>query len=192
MKRRPIFSFRLPAKVPFLVALLGLMLGSLLCTVGGIAVAAYLNGRRSTEDLKHQHYRLISQAVSLEVRRLVEPAQRILLEHQLLAARGLLPLGDPEQLGLWMAEGLRARSFLGWLSYSDAKTGRFVGAWRREDGSVVLNQSSPEVDEGRPHERIIEPDGQTRPINRDLQPGYDPRKPSLTVSRREKMTAPTN
>lgn len=162
-------------KVPFRVALLTLVLGSLLLTTGGIGLIAYRNSREALEDIKEKHHRLTSQAMASEIHRLIDPAQRILMEYQALAARSLLPLDDSDALGLRFAEALRARHFLGWLSYSDAATGRFVGAWRQNGGAIVVNQSAPAVDEGRPREAIIHPDGTRQPIDRGLPAHYDPR-----------------
>ncbi|MEZ0297277.1 MAG: adenylate/guanylate cyclase domain-containing protein [Candidatus Methylacidiphilales bacterium] len=76
-----------------------------------------------------------------------------------------------------LAERLRVERDLAWLSYSDAKSGRYVGVWRRPDGAVVLNISAPDTDGGRPHEHVVMQTGEL--VLNEKQPsstGYDPRK----------------
>ncbi len=162
-------------RLPFRTALLMLVLGSLVCTVGAIGAAAYFSASNAAQDLKERHYKLVSEATSLEVRRLLEPVPRILFEYRTLARRGMLPIEDPMALGKLLAERLRTRTFLGWISYSDRATGRFVGAWRREDGAIVINRSRPDINHGRASEWILDEQGVLTPLERELPGGYDPR-----------------
>ncbi len=164
-----------PRKISFKAALLGLLLGTLLLTVGCIALAGYLASRRSIEAVKRQHYGLISLAVSREIQEFFKPAYRSLLEFQTLGGRGLLPLDDPGRLGALFAERMRYLPSLSWMSYSDLGTGRFVGVRRQAGGGIVLNQSLPAENAGRPREALIEADGTATPLETDLPAGYDPR-----------------
>ncbi len=162
-------------RLPFCTALLMLVLGSLVCTVGAIGASAYFSASNAAQDLKERHYKLVSEATSLEVRRLLEPVPRILLEYRTLARRGMLPIDDPAELGKLLAERLRTRTFLGWISYSDRETGRFIGAWRREDGAIVINRSRPDMNDGRPSEWIVDEQGVLTPLEGELPGGYVPR-----------------
>ncbi len=155
--------------------MLRLLLGSLLLTVGGIGVVVYLNSLRSLETLRRQHFQLVSLAVTREVQEFFKPAYRTLFEFQTLGERSLLPLDDPAQLGALFAERIRFISSVSWMSYSDLASGRFVGVWRTPSGSIVLNQSLPTENEGRPRETTLNADGTTAPYERDLPGGYDPR-----------------
>src|ERR671919_554667 len=82
------------------------------------------------------------------------------------AIGGLAFVTRGESLGEQLAERLRYQQGLAWLSYSDHQTGRFVGAWRRADGTIILNRSSPDVDGGRPSEVVIGLDGRRVPYER--------------------------
>jgi adenylate cyclase len=168
MRRRP---WRLPLRVTLLVLLTGL----LLLTVGTIGLVAYQKTSASIRELADTHFRAISGATALQVRGLVEPAVLILEEFRAETQRGLLPIDDLDRLGEHFVERLRYARGLAWVSYSEQATGRFVGAWRRGDGAVVLNRSAPDVDGGRPYEELVTPLGLRFPLQRSLAPGYDPR-----------------
>ncbi|MBV9657805.1 MAG: hypothetical protein JO295_06820 [Verrucomicrobia bacterium] len=166
---------RLRKTTTFQSALLRLVLGSLVLTVGGIGAAVYYNSNRAIESVKRQHYQLVSLTVAREVQDFFRPAYLTLLEMQSLGGRGLLPLDDPQRLGALFAERVRYVQTLSWLSYSDLRTGRFIGVWRRDDGAIVLNESSPEENGGHPRETVLFADGTTAPLERNLPGGYDPR-----------------
>jgi adenylate cyclase len=158
------------------VAILALLVGLLLSTVAGIGGVAVLSTRQAIGELEAKHFELVSTAATGEVKNLLEPAHSLLAEFRTQADRGLLPVDDPDRLAELLVERLRYRENLAWLSYSDDATGRFVGAWRRPDGAIVLNRSSPDVDGGRPFEEVVDADGTRSPIRRDVKPGYDPRQ----------------
>jgi adenylate cyclase len=166
----------LPRRVTLRVTLLVLLTGLLLLTVGAIGLVALRTTSAAVEELADTHFRAISGAAALQVRGLVEPATLILQEFRTQTYRGLLPIGDPEAMGERLVERLRYERGMAWLSYSDHATGRFVGAWRDVDGSVVLNRSAPNVDGGRPYEEIVTTDGEHVPLRRTLPGGYDPRE----------------
>jgi len=62
-----------------------------------------------------------------------------------------------------------------WLSFGEAETGRFVGAWRDPEGRIIVNQSDPEIDSGRPWEFVLEQNGRRTMIDRGLAEGYNAR-----------------
>src|SRR5207248_2943641 len=106
----------------------------------------------------------------------LEPAIPVLEEARTRAQYGRLAVDDEDGLAAFLVDRLRYQKNLSWLSYSDEATGRFVGAWRDADGTLVLNRSSPAVDGGRPLEAVVGVDGARRPLSRDLPGGYDPRQ----------------
>jgi adenylate cyclase len=163
-------------RVSLRVLLLTLLVGLLLVTVGSIAGLAFVNQRQSIEELAERHFAAVSAATAREVRGLLAPARTVLEESRTRAQRGLLAVDDPEALGDQLVERLRYERGIAWLSYSDQATGRFVGAWRRGDGAIVLNRSAPDVDGGRPTEVVVGPDGRRTPFERQVRGGYDPRR----------------
>ncbi len=74
----------------------------------------------------------------------------------------MLKLDDADALGLDLAERLRVNPSLAWIDYSDAATGHFVGARRTEDGSVVINISTP--GQGPSREEKVDVDGRMTPL----------------------------
>ncbi len=163
-------------KTTFQAALLRLLLGTLLLTVGGIGVLVYYNSIRAIEALRKQHFQLISIAVAREVQEFFKPAYRTLFELQTLGERDLLPLDDPALLGALFAERIRYIPSVSWMSYSDLASGRFVGVWRSPRGSIVLNRSAPTENAGRPTEMVLNADGSSEPFEHELPGGYDPRE----------------
>jgi adenylate cyclase len=162
-------------KRTFRTTLLTLLIGALFGTVVVIVAVSYWNSSRSIDELRRRHYELTARAMSREVERLLSPAPAILHELQTLATRGLLPLGDPDALGEVLAERLRTQPDLGWLSFSDAASGRFVGAWKTPGREVIINSSDPQVDGGKPREVLMHRSGERHPHERNLAAGYDPR-----------------
>jgi len=80
--------------VGFRTAILQLVLGALLLTVGTIAIVGYINSARTLDDLRQGHFNLVSLALSREVERLLEPAERILPELRDLTDRELIKSTD--------------------------------------------------------------------------------------------------
>jgi len=163
-------------KRSFRTALLTLVLGSLAITVGVIGAVGFFNSMNSLNELKSRQYDLTSRLMRLEINRLLTAPAKLVASLETLTARGLMPATDSERMAEFLAELLREEPELTWLSYSDAATGRFMGAWRDEDGSIVLNLSQPEVNEGRAREFRLAQDGSLEPVERDLEGGYDPRE----------------
>jgi len=162
-------------KIGFRTAILQLVLGALLVTVALIGAMGYLNSARTLDDVREKHSALVSLAMSQEIGRLLGTADKILPELRALSRRGSIDLGDLSKLGVTLAELLRREEDLSWLSYSDARSGRFIGARRRDDGSVVINQSDPQVANGTPSEYLLGEDGRRTSLGSLATSGYDSR-----------------
>src|SRR5260370_5229075 len=86
--------------IGFRTAILQLVLGALLFSVGTIGIVGYINSERTLEEIRQKHFGLVSLALSREVSRILEPAERILPELKNLTDRGLInhldraPLAD--------------------------------------------------------------------------------------------------
>lgn len=166
------FRYERPSLRLTLLTLLG---GLLLLTVVSLATVAQLGVTRIVDEMASRTFTVGALAISAQVNAFFEPARPLLLESAEQAQRGRLRVDDVEQLSEYLAGRLRQARSVGWLSYSDQLTGRFVGVWRRSDGAIVLNRSRPDVNDGRPFEVEITPDGRRIPYFRDLPGGYDPR-----------------
>lgn len=164
-----------PRRIPLRVALLTLVVGLLLATVGATFIASAITSSRSVADLESRYFQATSEAISGRVRAYLEPAISTLFDAQGQATDGRFSTSDVDDLGRYVVARLRHLPTLAWFSYSDQDTGRFVGAWRREDGALVLNRSDPGVNGGRPSEWVVKDDGAQVPFQRDLKGGYDPR-----------------
>ena len=162
-------------KIGFRTAILQLVLGALLLTVTVIGVIGYISSAHTLDDLREKHSALVSLAMSREVGRLLGTADKVLPELKALTLRGLIDFSDPAKLGVTLAEVLRSEEDLSGLSYSEARSGRFIGARRRDDGSVVINQSDPRVENGKPVEYLLGADGSTTGLGSLATSGYDPR-----------------
>jgi adenylate cyclase len=165
---RPRFTLRF--------TLVSLIVVLLLSTVLAIGTVAFGNTRQGLRELAEAHFAVIVGAVGRAERVQLTTAVATLEELRVLAGRGLLPVDDADALGVYLVERLRYLRGLDWISYSEAASGRFTGAWRREDGAVVLNQSAPDRDGGRPTEVVVGADGTRTPFARDVGDGYDPRE----------------
>jgi adenylate cyclase len=155
--------------------LLSLMLaGLLILTAGFIGWLGYSSSYRAVKHLTQQEFALANGAAAREVASFLnDPTNRLLDELSQRARRGMLNLKDEQALGLDLAERLRVNRTLAWISYSDAKTGHFVGVWRNGDNAIVLNVSRP--GQGEPREDVVAPDGKETQYQRVRPKDYDPR-----------------
>jgi hypothetical protein len=168
----PRIQSRALGKVGFRTAILQLVLGALLLTVTCIGVIGYINSSRTLDDVREKNSALVSLAMAQEVGRLLGTADKILPELRSLSVRSLINLS---KLEVTLAEILRREEDLSWLSYTDARSGRFIGARRRDDGSVVVNQSNPETEKGTASEYLLGEDDSRTSLGSVTTPGYDPR-----------------
>jgi len=145
---------------------LSLMLAGLLAvTAGFIGWLGYSSSYRAIQHFTEQEFALANGVATREVANFLnDPANRLLDELSLRARRGMLSLKDDRVLGFDLAERLRVNRTLAWISYSDFRTGHFVGVWRTADNAIVLNISTP--GQGEPREEIVAPDGNETPYQR--------------------------
>jgi len=160
------------------LTLLTLLVGLLLVTVISLARVAQTSMSRIVADMESRLFTIGALTIGAQVDAFFAPAPPLLEDLADLAQRGGLRVNDPDALAGYLVGRLRRSPTVGWLSYSDQATGRFIGAWRRDDGAIILNQSAPDVDGGRPTEVEVTPDGRRIPFQRDLPGGYDPRQRS--------------
>jgi adenylate cyclase len=155
--------------------LLALMFSLLLAfTAALIGWRGYSNSRAEIRHFTREDFAETNRfATHLVLDFLDEPADRLLSEYALRASRGLLNFDDLRTLGLNLAERLRVNPSLAWISYSDAATGQFVGAWRTPANEIALNLNAPGP--GHFREVIVQPDGTTTPSTRPPPADYDPR-----------------
>jgi adenylate cyclase len=160
------------------ITLLTLLVGLLLVTVISLARVAQTSMSRIVGDMESRLFTIGALAIGAQIDAFFAPAPPLLEDLADQARRGGLHVDDPDELSDYLVSRLRRSPTVGWLSYSDQATGRFVGAWRRDDGAIILNRSTPDVDGGRPTEVEVTPAGQRIPFHRDLPGGYDPRQRS--------------
>jgi len=152
-----------------------LLAGLLMVTAGFIGWLGYSSSHRALTDFTEQEFALANGVATHEIASFLnDPANRLLDELSLLARRSMLNLADDRALGFDLAERLRVNRTLAWISYSDAKTGHFVGVWRNADNVIVLNISTPGQGEAR--EEIVTPDGKEIPYQRSRPKDFDPRE----------------
>jgi len=152
-----------------------LLAGLLIVTAGFIGWLGYSSSYRAIEHFTEREFALANGVAAREIDNFLnDPANRLLDELCLRARRGMLSLKDDRAFGFDLAERLRVNRTLAWISYSDAKTGHFVGVWRTADNAIVLNISTP--GQGEPHEEVVAPDGTESPYRRPRPKDYDPRE----------------
>jgi hypothetical protein len=162
-------------KLGFRTAILRLVLGALLLAVSCIGIVGYINSALTFDEIREKNAALVSLATSDKVSRFLGTADTILPQLKALISYHLLQYPDVQRLGIALAELLRSEENLTRLSYSDAQTGRFVGARRGNDGEIIVNQSDPQIDSGRPSEYLFGAGGQRRSLGPSSTSGYDPR-----------------
>jgi adenylate cyclase len=156
--------------------LLTLLVGLLLVTVLSLATVAQIGVTRIVDEMESRTFTVGALAIGTQVDAFFMPTVPLLQESVEQVQRNRLRVDDVEELSEYLVGRLRRSQSVGWLSFSDQATGRFVGAWRRPDGAIILNRSRPDQDGGRPFEVEVTPDGRRIPFYRDLPGGYDPRE----------------
>lgn len=175
-RRRRLLARLRELRLSLHATLLVLMVGLLLLTTLVITVLWLRSLSASIETLSQRFADAVALATASEIANHLDPAVPVLEQLRYQVLRGHLRLDRSDELGDELAALLRYHKELTWLSFADADTGRFVGAQRRPDGTLVLNQSQPGVDDGRPTEVVVNPDG-TRGAPTRLDPSdYDPRR----------------
>jgi adenylate cyclase len=150
--------------IGFRTAILQLILGALLFSVGTIGIVGYINSERTLEEIRQKHFSLVSLTLSREVSRILDPAERILPELKNFTDRGLINPLDSDRLGIFLAERLRQEENVAWLSFTTSTSGAFTGAWRDSEGAIGVKHSDPNIDNGRPKEFLLNLDGSRSPL----------------------------
>jgi adenylate cyclase len=145
--------------IGFQTAILQLVLGALLFSVGTIGIVGYVSSARTLEEIRQQHFSLVSLTLSGEISRILQPAEQILPALKNFTDRGLINPLDSDRLGIFLAERLRQEENVSWLSFTDSATGAFTGAWRDAEGRIGVNHSDPNVDNGLPEEFLLDLNG---------------------------------
>lgn len=136
--------------IGFRTAIFQLVLGALLLTVGTIGIVGYINATRTLDELRQRHFSLVSLALSREVTRMLEAADRLLPGLRDLSDHALINVTDSNQLGMFVAEQLRQEESVSAISFSNSANGGYTSAWRDKDGAVVVNQSASQFGNGKP------------------------------------------
>src|SRR6185369_9698874 len=131
---------------------------------------------QARDDIELRYGRTRAFAVTETLRRNLAQAEPFLTEARLRVERGLLSVDDPSGLSNYLIDKVRYQPDIAFFYYGDQATGRFVGAWRRDDGAIMLARSSADVDGGRRSEWEVGVDGHLTPFQRDVPDGYDPRQ----------------
>lgn len=155
--------------------LLALIVGLLAATALSILAAATYAWQRNFDEYTERLISLSGLTIGLQVTSLLTPADPVLEQAVADTVFGRLSVDDVDDLSAYLVDRLRHQRHTAWFSYGDHDTGRFVGAWRREDGAIMLNRSQPGVDGGRTFEFEVRPDGRLAPFQREEVTGYDPR-----------------
>ena len=165
-----------PRRLSLRLTLVSLLVGLLLATVVSLATVAQLSVSSIVAEMEARSFGISALAIGAQVNNYVGPALPVLDELVDQTGRGRPSVDDADGLADFLVARLRRAPTIGWLSFSSQANGRFIGAWRRADGAIILNRSTPTVDGGRPSEAEVTPDGRRIPFQRDLPGGYDPRE----------------
>lgn len=160
-------------RIPFRVAIVTLVVGLLAVTCGALILYAVHQGRENAEILKREYLDQVAQSAASEVARLPRSALAVLRFERDRFASGR-HASDPLGLARELAGALQAVPEFRWVSYGDV-AGRFAGAYRLDDGEIILNVSDPRENRGIPREfraATAAPYVQSPPLDRP----YDPRE----------------
>jgi hypothetical protein len=165
------------------VALSTLTVALVLASIGAIVAVVSISNRHGREDIEERYGRTSTFAVGQALSRYLAPAGPMLAEARQRAERGQLDVDDPTSLADYFVDKVRYQPGVAFFMYGDQATGRFVGAWRRDDGVIVLARSEPDVDDGRRSEWEVGADGRLVPIERNVPVGFDPPLTTLVSAR---------
>jgi hypothetical protein len=156
-------------------ALSTLTVALVLASIAAIVAVVTISERQGRDDIELRFGRTSTVAVNEALGRHLDPAAPLLAEARQRAERGVLVVENPPSLSDYLTDKVRHHPGVAFFYYGDQTTGRFVGAWRRDDGAIMLRQTAPDVDGGRAFEWEVGPDGRRTPYEQNLVPGYDSR-----------------
>ncbi len=128
-------------------AILALVLGTLLITVGVIAVVGFRSSREALLELNTQHYLLAIAEVRNQTSRILESILLVAGEFQAMLRQHLIPYENTQELGLIFAERLRQEDDVDEVCYTGMPVGDYVSANRTLPGEVILRHALPGVEE---------------------------------------------
>ena len=157
------------------VALSTLTVALVLASIGAIVAVVSISNRHGREDIEERYGRTSTFAVGQALSRYLAPAGPMLAEARQRAERGQLAVDDPTALADYFIDKVRYQPGVAFFMYGDQATGRFVGAWRRDDGAIVIARSAAGCRRWT-EERVggwrRRPAG---PVPADVPAGFDPR-----------------
>ena len=139
-------------QIPFRVALVSVVVGLLVVTCGVLLGYGLARGARNIETLKGEYLDQVADTSVREVARMPQIAAQVLRVQRYRIETGFYRLSDPMSVARAFAGALETDPDILWVSYSEAATGRFMGARRVHGDELVVNLSDPRIDRGVPRE----------------------------------------
>ena len=139
-------------RIPFRVAIVTAVVGLLVVTSGFLLIYVLSTGAQSMNRLKREYLDQIADTSVREVARMPQTAAQVLRVQRYRIETGFYQLRDPMSVAQGLAGALQTDPDILWVSYSEAATGRFIGANRITRDEIILNLSDPKVDGGVPRE----------------------------------------
>jgi|GEM_PF-6120816 len=154
---------------------LALVLGTLLSTVGIIAIVGYRSSRNAMSKLNTQHYFLSISEVRNQTSRILETILLVAREYREMLRQDILPERNTQILGLIFAERLRQEDDVDEICYTGMPNVDYVSANRTIPSEVIVRHASLGVPKKQTSE-IISPTGkQTIFDDPYWKKSYDPR-----------------
>jgi hypothetical protein len=129
--------------LPFRVAIVMVVVGLLVVTCGSLIAYVLYRGEHSVALLKRAYLEQVADTAVREVLRLPTTAAQVLRVQRYRLETGYYLTSDAVALVQALAGAPQADPDMHWVSYSEAATGRFMGANRIQGDEVVLNLSDP-------------------------------------------------
>jgi class 3 adenylate cyclase len=155
------------------VAIVIVVVGLLVVTCGSLIAYVLYRGEDSVAMLKRAYLEQVADTAVREVLRLPTTAAQVLRVQRYRLETGYYSTSDAVALAQALAGALQADPDMLWVSYSEAATGRFMGANRIHGDEVVLNLSDPGRQQGVPHElraATLTPYVRTPPLTAPYEP----------------------
>ena len=126
-------------RIPFRVAIVTAVVGLLVVTSGVLLIYVLSTGAQSMNRLKREYLDQIADTSVREVARMPQTAAQVLRVLRYRIETGFYQLSDPMSVAHGLAGALQTDPDVLWVSYSEAATGRFIGAKR--GSSTMLRPS---------------------------------------------------
>ena len=139
-------------QIPFRVALVTVVVGLLVVTCGVLLGYGLSRGAQTIETLKGEYLDQVADASVRQVGRMPRIAAQVMRVQRYRIDTGFYRMNNPMSIARAFAGALETDPDILWISYSEAATGRFIGARRLDGDDSVLNLSDPRVNGGVPRE----------------------------------------